>query len=165
MALVRDGQLVADDYLDLSARELEALPADGALLLSLAQWQAHRTQLAGRRIGVRLQSDQHPQALAGNLAGISLVALEFPRFRDGRAYSYARLLRERYGFGGELRAVGDVLLEQLHYMQRCGFNAFELASADPLADFHLAANEHSVWYQATGDGRLPARALRHRQPS
>ena len=73
-----------------------------------------------------MHSDQSPELIADDVQRFALVALEFPKFRDGRAYSYARLLRERYGFKGELRAVGDVLLEQLFFMLRTGFDAFEL---------------------------------------
>ena len=82
-------------------------------------------------------------------------------FKDGRAYSYARLLRERWGYRGELRAVGDVLLEQLHFMQRVGFDAFAIASPEALRHWQTASGEFSTWYQATGDGRRPARELRH----
>ena len=89
-----------------------------------------------------------------------VVALEFPKFRDGRAYSYARLLRERYGFKGELRAVGEVLLEQLFFMLRTGFDAFEIESADPLEDYRTALADFSVWYQPTADGRPTAMQLR-----
>ncbi len=91
-----------------------------------------------------------------------MIALEFPAFKDGRAYSHARLLRERFGFQGELRAVGDVLLEQLHFMQRVGFDAFEIDSADPLGDYQTAVADFSVWYQPATDSRPTAVDLRHR---
>ena len=164
MALVRDGMLVSDEWQDISSDAGSSLPPEGPVLVSLEQWQARRAELAGRRLGLRLRSDQHPAQVAADLGQFELVALEFPRFRDGRAYTYARLLRERHGFAGELRAVGDVLLEQLHYMQRCGFNAFEIDSPDALRDWQVAAADHSVWYQATGDGRLPAWLLRSQGP-
>ena len=91
-----------------------------------------------------------------------MIALEFPKFRDGRAYSYARLLRERYGFKGELRAVGEVLMEQVFFMVRTGFNAFDLQqSPDPVAAFQTALQDFTVWYQPTGDGRPTAMQLRH----
>ena len=86
----------------------------------------------GTPLGIRLHSDQPPELIAVDVRAFCRVALEFPKFRDGRAYSYARLLRERYGFKGELRAVGEVLLEQLFFMLRTGFDAFEIESADPL---------------------------------
>ena len=110
-----------------------------------------------------LNSDQPPDLSGDGLQELAVIALEFPAFRDGRAYSYARLLREKYDFRGELRAVGDVLLEQLHFMVRTGFDAFEIQSDNPLADFEVAAADFSVWYQPTADGRDTALELRRRQ--
>jgi uncharacterized protein (DUF934 family) len=161
MALIKGGQLVEDPFLDVSAAE--AVPAAGPVLVSYKQWQDHRAALTGRGapLGIRLHSDQSPELIAADIQHFVLVALEFPTFRDGRAYSYARLLRERYGFRGELRAVGDVLLEQLSFMLRTGFDAFELQSDDPLAAYRTALAEFSVWYQPTGDGRPTAIQLRH----
>lgn len=160
-ALIRDGSLVDDEWRSVS--DDEPLPADGAVLVSLERWQGDREALLARGtpVGVRLRSDQPPDQIAGDLDRFALVALEFPKFRDGRAYSYARILRERYGFEGELRAVGDVLMEQLHFMLRTGFNAFELESDDPLAQYETAKADFSVWYQPTGDGRPTAIGLRH----
>lgn len=164
MALIKDGAIAADAFIDVSTAE--SIPEDGSIIVSLDQWLANLDALIARRspLGIRLRSNQHPEVIADDLDHFAVIALEFPVFKDGRAYTYARLLRERWGFRGELRAVGDVLLEQLHYMQRVGFNAFELVSADPLKDWQTATSEFSTWYQATGDGRLPARELRH-QPA
>jgi uncharacterized protein (DUF934 family) len=133
--------------------------------VSLAQWQSQRDALLkrGTPLGLRLHSDQSPEAIADDVQQFALIALEFPKFRDGRAYSYARLLRERYGFKGELRAVGDVLMEQVFFMVRTGFDAFDLQqSPDPVAAFQTALHDFSVWYQPTGDGRPTAMQLRHR---
>jgi uncharacterized protein (DUF934 family) len=161
MALIRDGQLVNDPYTDVSERD--DIPADGAIIVSLDQWQAERTALMRRDdpVGLRLTSNQHPDSVAADVTSFALIALEFPTFRDGRAYSYARLLRDRYGFGAELRAIGDVLLEQLHYMTRVGFNAFEIDSETPITDFATAQADFSVWYQASSDDRRSAVRLRH----
>ena len=112
-------------------------------------------------MGVKLKSDQPPELVAEDLQSLALIALEFPVFRDGRAYSYARLLREQYRFTGEIRAVGDVLLEQLHFMERTGFDAFELNSDDPLGELQIAAGDFDVWYQPAADGRKTAIQLRH----
>jgi uncharacterized protein (DUF934 family) len=160
MALIKDGKLASSPFVDVSAAE--AIPSSGAIVVSVEQWQAHREALLARGtpLGIKLRSDQSPDLVAADLAHFALVALEFPKFRDGRAYSYARLLRERYGFKGELRAVGDVLLEQLFFMLRTGFDAFELSSADPERDYQTAVAEFSVWYQPTGDGRPTAMQLR-----
>jgi uncharacterized protein (DUF934 family) len=163
MALIKDGNLVTDTFVDASG--MEALPPSGAVLVTYDQWQAQRAALLARGtpLGIRLHSDQPPELIAAELPHFALVALEFPKFRDGRAYSYARLLRERYGFTGELRAIGDVLLEQLFFMLRTGFNAFEIQDADPLGAYRTALGDLSVWYQPTGDGRPTAMQLRHKR--
>jgi uncharacterized protein (DUF934 family) len=161
MALVRDNALVEDEYTHLA--DGGVIPDVGAVLVGLDQWQAHRQRLLERAapVGVRLRSDQSPELIAADLPKLKLVALEFPKFRDGRAYSYARILRERYGFRGEVRAVGEVLMEQLHFMLRTGFNAFEIDGPDPLGQVRTALSDFSVWYQPTGDGRKTAIDLRH----
>jgi uncharacterized protein (DUF934 family) len=161
MALVIGGRVTADPYARPEAGE--PLPAEGALLVTLDQWQESRKALLNRDapVGVQLASDQHPEVLAGDVERLSLIALEFPTFRDGRAYSYARILRDRYKYTGELRAVGDVLADQLLYMQRVGFDAFELEGDDAAETFNQAINEFGVVYQASGDDRVPALRLRH----
>jgi len=161
MALIKNGELVASSFVDVSAAE--AIPPTGPVIVSLAQWQAQREALLARGtpLGIRLHSDQPPELIAADVARFAVIALEFPKFRDGRAYSYARLLRERYGYKGELRAVGDVLLEQLFFMLRTGFDAFELTSQDPVGDYRTALADFSVWYQPTADGRPTAVQLRH----
>jgi uncharacterized protein (DUF934 family) len=85
-----------------------------------------RSSPATQAIGVWLDSHEDPEALADDLDRLSLVAVNFPKFTDGRGYSIARLLRERYHYQGEIRAIGDVLQDQLFYMQRCGIDAYAL---------------------------------------
>ncbi len=162
MALVKNGELVTSSFIDTSG--MEAIPPTGPVIVSFDQWKAHRDELTGRGspLGIRLHSDQPPELIVEDLARFDVIALEFPKFRDGRAYSYARLLRERYGFKGELRAVGEVLLEQLFFMLRTGFDAFEIQSADPLKDYQTALADFSVWYQPAADGRATAMQLRHK---
>ena len=162
MGLIRGGRLVSDPFTDATGQE--ALPVNGPVIVSLEQWQARRAELVARGapLGIRLRSDQSPRAIAGDLAHFAVVALEFPKFRDGRAYTHARHLKERLGYAGEIRAVGDVLQEQLHFMQRCGFNAFDIAGPDPEKAWATIAGDHTVWYQATGDGRPRAADLRNR---
>ena len=161
MTLIRNGALVRDSFKNTA--DLSELPDRGAPLVSLDQWREHRNPLLrrGERLGILLLSNQHPKEIAKDLHYLNLIALAFPGFRDGRAYSYARLLRERYKFTGELRAVGDVLLEQLHYMHRVGFNSFDLDSEQPLEEWKTAVGEFTVWYQPTADGRPTATELRH----
>jgi uncharacterized protein (DUF934 family) len=161
MALVKNNELAEDEFTQVP--EGGEVPAAGAVLVGLDTWQTQREALLqrGSALGVRLRSDQSPEVIAEDLPHLQLVALEFPAFRDGRAYSYARILRERYGFTGEVRAIGDVLMEQLHFMLRTGFDAFEINGKDPLAEFRTAMRDFSVWYQPTGDGRKTAVQLRH----
>jgi uncharacterized protein (DUF934 family) len=163
MALIRDGRLVEDQFVGVANGD--EMPDEGPIIVSLARWQSESEQLLrrGAPVGVRLKSDEHPEVIAGDLGQLAVVALEFPVFRDGRAYSYARLLRDRYGFEGEVRAIGDVLLEQLHYMERVGFNAFELDSDDPERAFRIASEDFSAWYQPAADRRVTAAQLRNKK--
>jgi uncharacterized protein (DUF934 family) len=165
MALVKNGELVTSGFVDASGAD--AVPPAGPVIVSFEQWQKQRDELLkrGTPLGIRLHSDQPPELIAADLEHFAVVALEFPKFRDGRAYSYARLLRERYGFKGELRAVGEVLLEQLFFMLRTGFDAFEIESARPLEDYRTALAVFSVCYQPAADGRPTAMQLRHQRRS
>lgn len=163
MALIRDGRLVEDQFVGVA--DDGEMPDQGPVIVSLARWQSESEQLLrrGTPIGVRLKSDEHPEVIAGELGQLAVVALEFPVFRDGRAYSYAHLLRDRYGFEGEVRAIGDVLLEQLHYMERVGFNAFEFDSDDPERAFRIASEDFSAWYQPAADRRATVAQLRRKK--
>jgi uncharacterized protein (DUF934 family) len=139
-----------------------ALPESGDVLVSLERFEMERAALIARSaaLGVWLRPDQSANELADDLAEIALIALEFPIFSDGRGYSSARLLRERYGYRGQLRAVGDVLCEQLAFMLRSGFDAFEMASENAVEEFAKVEREVSVVYQPTGDGLTTATELR-----
>jgi len=109
---------------------------------------------------VRLQNTQSPLALAGDIDRLSLVVLDFPKFSDGRAFSQARLLRDRLGFAGEIRATGNVLRDQYLFMTRCGIDAIELPDGTAIEGFLEALREFSVWYQPAADDRTHAMALR-----
>ena len=138
--------------------EDEALPATGAVLVSLPRFEAERDALLARTgaLGVWLASDESPVALEKDLDRLALVACDFPAFSDGRAFSYARLLRERYGYSGEIRAIGEVYLEQLPFMVRSGFSAFDLKDEDDPAEIERVCAEVRTVYQPTGDGRVTA---------
>lgn len=142
----------ADDWLLLQG-EAAAAPSGAALLVPLAAWEAQSAALLARGgpLGVLLAPDDDPAAIAGSLAHLRLLAVEFPKFTDGRGYSIARQLRERHGWRGELRAVGEVLRDQLFYLARCGFDSFALADGED-ADAALAHFEtFSDAYQAAVD--------------
>ncbi|MPZ10676.1 MAG: DUF934 domain-containing protein [Kiloniellaceae bacterium] len=150
MPLLKEGKVVEDLWTPLP-EDAEPAP-QGRIIVTLEQWQAGRERLRGHngRLGLRLKSDQSPAQIVDDLHYFDLIALEFPRFGDGRAYSYARLLRERYSFTGELRAVGNVLRDQLLFMVRCGFDAFEVANENAAEAWRDAMAEISLWYQPTG---------------
>ncbi|MCS5635213.1 MAG: DUF934 domain-containing protein [Myxococcota bacterium] len=162
MPLLKSGEIVEDPFARIETDA--ALPDSGAVLVDLARWQQDRESLIARdsEVGVQLSSSECPSEIADDLAHLALVALDFPAFTDGRAYSSARLLRERYGFAGEVRAVGDVLIEQLHFMDRAGFNSFAFDSEQPLEDWKTAQADMKVWYQPTGDARPTVNQLRRR---
>jgi uncharacterized protein (DUF934 family) len=136
------------------------------VIVSFIRFQAEAGVLLtqGREVGVRVEADQSVDDLAYDLPRIAVVALVFPKFGDGRAYSYARLLRERYGFTGEIRAVGDVLREQAGFMVRCGFDAFEPADGSTPEQWAAAASRFRHVYQRAADDREPAFALRNPAP-
>ena len=157
-----DRYVAADDPFTAVGDEREIPPGD--VIISLARFQEHGDRLLsdGRKVGVRLESDEQVEALAYDLPRLSVVALAFPKFGDGRAYRYARLLRERFGFKGEVRAVGDVLREQAGNMVRCGFDAFEPADGSTLEQWERASHRFRHAYQRSLDGRVPAFAEREK---
>jgi uncharacterized protein (DUF934 family) len=170
--LIKNKRIVPDSWQQLeSAAEgaqspgSPAVPVTGDWIVPLAIWTEQRVQLAGHkserrgRNGVLLENTDDPRVLAGDFDKLALIAVRFPKFTDGRGYSIARLLR-RLGWKGELRAVGDVLRDQLFYMTRCGFDAFALrADQDPQVAL-TAFDDFSAPYQpAIDDGaRLGAQA-------
>lgn len=154
---LKDGEfaLVEDPFTAVS--DDWAIPR-GDVIISLNRFQAEGDRLLseGRKVGVRLEADEEVEALAYDLPRLSVVALAFPKFGDGRAYSYAALLRERFKYQGEIRAVGDVLREQAGFMVRCGFDAFEPADGSTPEDWERAAHRFRHVYQRSTSGRTPA---------
>lgn len=161
MALIKHGRIVPDPW--IAVTDDEPLPGDGrAAIVSLARWQAERDTLLRHNgaLGIRLAPDQPPALIADDLHRFDLVVLHFPKFTDGRSYSGARLLRQRWRFTGEIRATGQVLRDQLAFMQRCGFDALEIADDDAAESWRRASSEIGVWYQPAADDRVPAWELR-----
>lgn len=154
MQIIRDRVIVDDDFVHVPAGA--ELPAGGKPIVTLAHYVQDREALLARypALGVRITSDKLPSDIP-ELARLALVAIEFPRFTDGRGYSIARMVRDRHGFRAELRAVGWVLRDQLFYLERCGFNAFELQPGKPLESALEAFGELSVTYQAAVDDPRP----------
>ena len=157
--VIRHRQVVADNWqlLKTAADGDLAGPAAGDVIVPLALWLARRDELLARggRLGVWLDGHADPVSIAGDLRHFEIIAVNFPQFTDGRGYSIARLLRERYGWRGELRAIGDVLRDQLFYLSRCGFDAFDLrAGQDPHAAL-AAFGDFSEGYQASVERPQP----------
>ena len=153
MPIIRNRAIVDDDFVHVP--DGAELP-DGKPIVTLARYVAARDELLARyaTLGVRVPSDKLPTDIP-DLTKLALIAIEFPKFTDGRGYSIARQLRDRYKFTGELRAVGWVLRDQLFYMERCGFNAFELKAGKPLDSALEAFGEFPMTYQAAADDKRP----------
>jgi uncharacterized protein (DUF934 family) len=168
MPLIKEGVSVADPFLHIA--DGEPLPAEGAIIISLARWQEergliepHRDPQGGRPLGVRLKAADFVEQIAGDLDRLAVIALEFPKFNDGRAMSQARLLRERYGYRGEIRATGKVTRDLLLFMHRCGFDAFETGDHVTAEIVRKSLATFSFSYQPAADGRPSVIELRHRQ--
>jgi len=165
MPLLKQGKLIEDPWIHIP--DEVAIPASGPAIISLIRWRAERDALVEREdpLGVRLTADQTAGEVADDLDHLDLIALAFPVYTDGRAYSNARRLRERYGFKGELRAIGNVLRDQYLFMQRCGFDTLEVKEGETEEDWRHAVGAISVAYQpATDDSTTePAQSLRQRR--
>lgn len=149
--LIKNGAVVEDDYTLVEPSDAGlSLPA-GNVLVKLSTWQQYKDQIiqhAGEK-GVLLEPSEFAESISADLTHLSLVAISFPAFADGRGYSTAYLLRTRYGFTGELRAVGDVLKDTLFYQKRCGFNSFAVRSDKDVNVALEGLQDFSEVYQAS----------------
>jgi len=157
--IIRDREVIADDW-QLAPAIAEGAAAhlpDGKLIVPLNVWLAQTDALTDRKqpVGVWLDSNQDAADIANAVSNFAVVAVNFPKFADGRGYSIATQLRSRYGYEGELRAIGDVLRDQLFYMQRVGFNAFAVRADKDIHDALKALKDFSVTYQGSVDQPLP----------
>ena len=162
MRVIKDKRIQEDGWIRISAVEAnQELPA-GDIILPYPYWKEHREPLSSRsgQVAVCLNGEDRVEEVAEHLDRFRHIALEFPVFKDGRCYSHARLLRDRYGFEGDLRAVGDVLRDQLFYMRRCGISSFQVREDKDIEDALNAFNDFSVRYQAASDDAVPIYRLR-----
>ena len=164
MPLVKSGQIIEDPF--VRALDDAPIPHGVPVIVPGARFIADARDLVQRDapIGVLWPNDRKVAELAPWLDRVSLVALVFPKFRDGRAYSQARLLRERFGYRRELRATGDVLRDQFQFLLRAGFDAFEVRKPADARAFTEAVACFTVVYQPSADGRLPALRRRLQLP-
>ena len=157
--LIKSGAYATDSFIPVA--DDAALP-DGAVIVSLKRFQAERDTLLARNtpLGITLQSSEDPTVLGDDLSHFAVIALQFPKFRDGRAFSWARKLRTRLGYTGEIRAVGDFLFDQVNYQHRVGFDAWEVPDHFTLEQFNAALSEMTNVYQPSADGKKTIRQLR-----
>ena len=156
MPLVKNGKITDDAFVHVA--DDAPLPGDGAILISAERFLGDPEAISRRlgKTGVVWPNNRDIDDLVPYLDRLAAVALVFPTFRDGRAYSQARLLRERFLYRGELRATGQVLRDQFVFMLRAGFDAFEVKKAGDADAFAQTTKRYSVFYQPTGDGRVTA---------
>jgi uncharacterized protein (DUF934 family) len=159
--IIKNQQIIDDHWQLLKLAEGEAAESvtlpDTPAMLPLAVWLARKPEIIATRqqIGVWLDSNEDPAAIAGDLEHFALIGVNFPKFTDGRSYSSARLLRERYGYTGEIRALGDVLQDQLFFMKRCGINAYAVLEGKNIEQALAGLLDFSETYQAAVDQPQP----------
>jgi uncharacterized protein (DUF934 family) len=162
MPLVKNAKIVADDFVHVTD---EAIAPDTNVLVPAERFLSEADALLARagKTGVLWPNNRDLDELVPYLGRIASVGLHFPTFRDGRAYSQARLLRERFAYRGEMRATGQVLRDQFVFMLRAGFDAFEVKKQSDAEAFAVTAKHYTVFYQPTGDGRITALHQRMQQ--
>ena len=164
--IIKDRNVVTDPWLRLELNaggSFPAVPPSGDIIVPLAVWQSQREALLARpgRLGIWLDSNEEPAGIAEDLKLFGVVAVNFPKFGDGRSYSNARLLRERYGWKGELRAVGDIFRDQIFFLSSCGFDAFALREGEDPREALTAFRDFSDAYQSSVERPLPLFRRRH----
>ncbi len=162
MPLLKDGVAQTDDKW-VRVEDDADLPEDCHALVSMTRWLKDRDTLLTRNkpIGVALESSDNPDEIMDDLDRFGLIAVDFPLFKDGRGFSYGRLIRHRGKFAGELRATGGVLVDQLHYLARCGYDAVDGDERITEEAWAEANSRFSQVYQSTGDGRPTVLQRRH----
>lgn len=158
MRVIKDNHVVEDSWQRLELADDKTPLPPGDIIVPFTYWQEHRSELLQRtdgRVALCLHGGDPLEEVIGDLTHFQLIALDFPAFRDGRNYSHARLLRERYGYRGELRAVGDVLRDQLFYLRRCGIDSFQVRADKDIEDAIKGLSDFSITYQGAADGAVP----------
>jgi uncharacterized protein (DUF934 family) len=150
--IIKDRSIIEDRWQRIA--DDSPLPEAGDIIVSFKRWHQERAALQARKggLGVIIGNGISVGEIQNDLQHFGLIAIQFPQFKDGRGYSYARLLRERYRYPHEIRAIGNVLRDQLLPMSRCGVNAFELEAGLNLQEALSAFNDFSVRYQPAADG-------------
>jgi len=158
--IIKHREVIDDDWSVLRLAEGETAEAvavpEGKFIVPLTVWQAQRDSLVDRTaIGVWLAPDEQAAAIKEDLQRFGVIAVDFPKFSDGRGYSTAFNLRKRLGYTGELRAIGDVLRDQLWPLSRVGFDAFATRQDRSIHDALKGLTVFSETYQASVDQPVP----------
>jgi len=153
--ILKDTQVVSDNWILLD-ENADSIPA-GDILLSYQQWQNFADHLSNHsgRIGIWLEGHAEIEQITEPLLNLPLIAINFPKFADGRGFSAARLIKERYNYAGELRAIGGFIRDQLYLLNRCGFNAFQFSDENELSDAAESLKDFSENYQVSVDQENP----------
>ena len=157
MQVIKDRSIIDDDWSLIRDIEDSSPIPEGDVILPLAFWQANRDQLlkTKKKHAIWIDGSIETESLLDDIEFFSVIALDFPIFKDGRSYSHARLLRERYNYKGELRAVGDILQDQLFFMERCGINSFQIREDKNIEEALNGFKIFSDRYQAAADDAAP----------
>lgn len=157
LRVIKENKIVDDSWQRLLEVDPERALPQGDVIVPFSYWQARRAELEQRegRLGVCIYGDDETEEVAKNLSHFAIIAVDFPVFRDGRGYSHARILRDHHNYQGDIRAVGDVLRDQLFFMQRCGITSFQLREGKDIEDAMKGLTVFSVKYQTGADGALP----------
>ncbi len=158
--IIKNKTIINDDWIVFRLGEKDTpgsvVVPPGKVIVPLKVWQAQRDVLQVRTgLGVWLASDERAEDLKSDIENFSVIAVDFPKFADGRGYSIAHHLRTRLGYTGELRAIGDVLRDQMFYMQRVGFDAFAARADKDKKEALKGLSDFSFTYQASSDEKLP----------
>jgi len=148
MKIIKDKQIIEDSWTHVADNEDIS---NGDITVSLARWKKEKTELSNHQgnIGIRVSPADTVEDIAADLKNVNLIAVEFPAFTDGRAFSHARLLRSRYGYEGEIRAIGNYMPDQVFYLTRVGVNAFQLENPEQLELALSTMNDFTVKYQVS----------------
>ncbi len=157
MQLIKDNQVIEDGWSRPDTSGLSADLPDGDMIIPFNFWLEHKNSLKSHNgeLAICINGDDDIESVVEYLDQFKLIALDFPAFKDGRCYSHARLLRDRYQFQGELRAVGDVLRDQLFFMKRCGIDSFQVREDTDIQEALKGFADFSIKYQTAADGAEP----------
>ena len=148
MKIIKDKQIIEDSWTHVADSDEIT---NGDITVSLSRWKKEKTELGDHQgnIGIRISPADTVEDIATDLNNVKLVAVEFPAFTDGRAFSHARILRSRYGYEGEIRAIGNYMPDQVFYLTRVGVNAFQLENPEQLKLALSTMEDFTVKYQAS----------------